>query len=241
MQLPVSVILPVHNGARFVGEAIKSVLVEPVCELIIVDDGSTDGTADAIRAAVGACSFTGTGGVQVIRTEHRGVGHARNVALGRTSCSFIACIDADDVWVPGKTKKQLDALRANGANEGRYRAGYAASLVEHFLEDGFVIPETLRTDKLGTIELPFPSNLITQRDVFIQVGGFDPDLVCANDVDWYRRATEIGIDKVVVPEVLVRKRVHDENLSLCQGHDMQRQIFQVIKRKVEPGMFPWWK
>jgi glycosyltransferase involved in cell wall biosynthesis len=235
MTLPVSVILPVKNGARFVRDAIDSVLAENVAEFLVVDDGSTDGTAALAVQYLNA--HAGDTNWWVMRGPVAGVGSARNYGLRRSTQPWIALIDADDIWLPGKTKKQLAALEQAEKDYGDMDA-FASSRVEHFLDIGYDIPATLRADKLGEIDLFFPSNLLCRRLVFHRVGGFDPDLVCANDVDWYHRAQKLGVRRVHVPEVLVRKRVHDTNLSLCQGHDMQRQIFEVLKRKVEPNMFP---
>ena len=228
-RLPVSTILAVRNGERFLGQAIESVLAEPIAELIIVDDGSTDGTHHIISEFERRDSR-----VILLRTDATtgsGVGAARNLGLKTSVLPYIAFMDADDIWLPGKTKRQLEKL-------GYERMAYASSDVDHFLEPGYELPKSLRADKLGRISLFFPPNFLAHRYVFEVVGGFDPGLVCANDVDWYRRALALGVTRRHVPEILVRKRVHSSNLSMGQGHDMAQQLLIVARRKVEPRMFP---
>jgi glycosyltransferase involved in cell wall biosynthesis len=238
MTLPVSVVLPVRNGERFVTQALRSVLMEDVAQIIVVDDHSTD---DSARVAGEFLHPTLVPSWMILDnsiSDVPGVGSARNLGIGRATEPWIALIDADDIWVRGKTEKQLTDLRTRGLL-GHTNA-FTSSLVEHFVEPGHEVPETLRQDKLGTIPLFFPSNLLCHREVFERVGGFNPGLVCANDVDWYRRASALGVTRLHLEEVLVRKRVHDQNLSLCQGHDMQKQILQVLAREPAPGMFPIW-
>lgn len=243
MTLPVSVIIPVRDS-RFFHEALASAIAEDVQQIIVICDGAFGWAEendaeenDGFRALLAWPDQLAerNRNDHFISTPPRGVGRARNDALKEADQPYIALLDADDVWMPGKTQKQLDALEA-----WPHRRTFTSSLVDQFVSVGFERPATLREDKLGVISLFFPSNLLCHREVFERVGGFDPNLVCANDVDWYRRALGLGIERVHTNEVLVRKRVHDENLSLCQGHDMQRQIFEVLKRKPELGMFPIW-
>jgi glycosyltransferase involved in cell wall biosynthesis len=98
----VSVVVPVRNGERFLGEALDSVLAqdyEPV-ELIVVDDGSTDGSGD----------IAGARGAHVIRQEGGGLAAARNAGLAAAQGELVAFIDADDVWLPGKLVRQVEYL-----------------------------------------------------------------------------------------------------------------------------------
>jgi glycosyltransferase involved in cell wall biosynthesis len=232
---PVSVVLPVKNGARFIEDALGSVVREDVAQIVVVDDGSSDNTVEIVNKYLKRLGGIVAWQLHEFGGSH-GVGKARNHGLRCVTEDWIALIDADDIWMPGKTSYQLALLR--GLKHPK--RAFTSSLVEHFIEPGYEVPDTLRKEKLGTIPLFFPSNLLCHREVFERVGGFDPDLVCANDVDWYRRALALGIERLHIDEMLVKKRVHDQNLSLCQGHDMMKQIMRVVKRPVEPGMFPIW-
>jgi glycosyltransferase involved in cell wall biosynthesis len=99
-----SVVIPSYNRAHVVGEAIESVLTQGIdsVQVIVVDDGSTDGTREAV-ARFGSR-------VQYVRQENQGAGAARNTGLDLAEGTFIAFLDSDDVWLPGKLATELDLL-----------------------------------------------------------------------------------------------------------------------------------
>jgi glycosyltransferase involved in cell wall biosynthesis len=101
----ISVIIPTLNSVRFIGEAIDSALNQsvPVSEILVVDGGSRDGTVEAARKIGGP--------VQVLSQEGRGRPGARNTGLRRATGDFIALLDSDDLWVPGKLAAQLDFFK----------------------------------------------------------------------------------------------------------------------------------
>jgi glycosyltransferase involved in cell wall biosynthesis len=102
----ISVVCAVHNGERFISEAIDGVLAQAGVrlELILVDDGSTDGTPDVLAARAK------DGRVTVVTQVNRGVAAARNAGISRARGEFVAFLDADDVWRPDKLKRQVDLL-----------------------------------------------------------------------------------------------------------------------------------
>ncbi len=101
----VSVIIPTYNRCAMVREAIASVLAQRDVnfELIVVDDGSTDGTSEMLA---------GLDGIIVERTAHRGPAAARNRGVARATAPLIAFLDSDDLWVPDKLSRQLGFMRA---------------------------------------------------------------------------------------------------------------------------------
>jgi glycosyltransferase involved in cell wall biosynthesis len=103
----ISVIIPAYNVEVFLSETIVSVLKQtyPVDEVIVVDDGSTDRTADIAE------SFDGV--VHVIRQDNAGASFARNRALRHASGDIIAFLDADDLWEPHKLERQIAYLAAH--------------------------------------------------------------------------------------------------------------------------------
>ena len=107
----VSAVVPTYNRAHLVGEAIRSVLAQslPVCEVIVVDDGSTDGT----KEAVGRLSDANPGLIRYIRQENAGPGAARNRGIREASGDWVAFQDSDDLWLPEKIAWQVDFLRRN--------------------------------------------------------------------------------------------------------------------------------
>ena len=104
----VSVIVPAYNAAPFLGEALDSVFAQglPVLEVVVVDDGSTDGTAEVARRF--------GRGVRVLTQPRSGSGQARNVGLAETTGELVAFLDADDVWVREKMAPQNPSLEKYG-------------------------------------------------------------------------------------------------------------------------------
>lgn len=107
----VDVVIPVFNGASAIEHALRSALAQDVGliqRIIVIDDGSTDASAAAIRAL-------DLPEVELIQTENRGVAAARNLGVERSTSEWVAFLDADDVWAVGKLKAQLDAAKSYGA------------------------------------------------------------------------------------------------------------------------------
>ncbi|MEX2400210.1 MAG: glycosyltransferase family 2 protein [Rhodothermales bacterium] len=110
-----SVILPAYNAAPYIREALQSVFDQtyPSFEIIVVDDGSTDGTAEIVREYAAADTR-----VTLVRQSNQGVGAARNTAIRHARGIYIAPLDADDRWAPDKLQKQVARMVAMGASAG---------------------------------------------------------------------------------------------------------------------------
>jgi glycosyltransferase involved in cell wall biosynthesis len=188
----VSVIIPVYNGERFLAEAIQSVLDQtlPPDEIIVVDGGSTDGSA-AVAARYE--------GVAVLGHPRRGIGAALNLALSHARGDLIASLDADDRWLPDKLEKQVSALTADPALDMVF--GH----VRQFHGSG------------GPAGDPQPGisrcAMLVRRVAFDQVGAFAEDLGVHEFVDWYARAQERGLRSIALPDVVFERRIHDDNLG----------------------------
>src|ERR1022692_2070993 len=103
----VSAVIPTYNRARFVGEAIDSILAQsrPVDEIIVVDDGSTDNTVESLKKYGAA--------IRCVRHQNNGPSAARNRGVKESKCDFVAFLDSDDLWVPRKNELQLRFLVDN--------------------------------------------------------------------------------------------------------------------------------
>jgi glycosyltransferase involved in cell wall biosynthesis len=192
-----------------------------VSELVLVDDGSRDGGLEVAREA-----WSDPRPLIIAEyKEARGVGAARNLGIRLCSSPMIAQLDGDDFWLPGKTRAQLQAL-------GDDQLAVSFTLVEQFL-DGVPCPKILKPETIGVpLNVALPSSLLCHRRVYELVGGFDENIPCANDIDWFRRAFGLGHRRIDVPEVFVKKRIHGNNLSLHQGHDMTKQLLRVLSKPV---------
>ncbi|MGI8927592.1 MAG: glycosyltransferase family 2 protein [Tepidiformaceae bacterium] len=196
----VSVVIPVYNGERFLAEAIESACWQThrPKETIVVDDGSTDGSAAITRAWPG---------VRCISQANAGLATARNTGIEAASGDFVALLDADDIWTPDKLALQLEALAAAPD------AGYASSWHRDFFEPGEPVNSSYRTHLGDEPSGGLPSSWLVRRETFPRVGLFDPAFEMAEDADWHLRATDADVPPVLVREVLVLRRRHDSNLS----------------------------
>jgi glycosyltransferase involved in cell wall biosynthesis len=206
--MTVSVIIPAYNAESFLAAAIESVLAQtrPPVELIVVDDGSTDGSA-RIAAGYGR-------NVRCLTQRNAGVASARNNGAAQAASEWLAFLDADDIWLPQKLHRQLEAIgdsdcacftairvvdHGGHPREDRGTAGTRLDL-EAFLMHDDRIPQTI------------PSTMLVRRDVFLSLGGFDEHLSTAADWDLLIRLRLYGT-LAYVPEPLVHYRRHASNMS----------------------------
>lgn len=201
--MSVTCILPVYNGERFLAEALDSVLDQNVSDLevLVVDDGSTDCTA-AILDRYGPK-------IRVVRQENLGVSPARNRGLDEAGSEYIAFQDCDDLWMPGKLARQLAAF------EERPELDLCLGMVQNFWMDELAAEE--RAYRGSSFAAPAPGYLlqalVARRSAFERVGRFDTTLGVGEDNDWFLRARDAGLVEEMIPDVLVRRRLHLNNLT----------------------------
>jgi len=197
----VSVVIPVFNGERFLAETLDSVFAQdyPSFEVIVVDDGSVDGTADVAR------SFEG---VRYIHQDNQGQAVARNTGINAARGELLAFLDADDLWTPNKLSVQVGYLLDHP------EIGFTLARQRIFLEPGAERPPWLRDDLIEEDHVGFfPSTLVSRKSVFETIGVYDPSYRIGESADWFARARDAGIRRAIVQEVLLHKRVHGVNLT----------------------------
>jgi len=214
-----SVVIPVYNGEKFIARAIDSVLAQtmPAFEIIVVNDGSRDGTAEVL-AAYGDR-------IRVISIPNGGVANARNMGIKAVRGDFVAFLDADDIWVPEKLAKQLEAFKrypevgfscCNFLTFNKW-SGEKVAHFAHLPESlGLNFDEPLQrsavevlvdTNFVGTC-----SNVIIKKSVLDKVGLFNTAYRQAEDFDlWLRCALVTPF--LVQSEKLLEKISHDQNLT----------------------------
>jgi glycosyltransferase involved in cell wall biosynthesis len=197
----VSVIVPVFNGERFLGQALESIMAQDYApfEVIVVDDGSTDGSAAISRSYKD---------VRYICQENSGVAVAKNAGITAARGEFIAFLDHDDTWPPNKLRVQAGYLVDHP------ETGCVFSRHHIFLEPGtprppWLKPEFLENDQLGA----FACTMVVRKAVFDAVGVFGPDFRVGEDTDWIARAKDAGVRMTILPDVLLYRRVHSSNIS----------------------------
>lgn len=200
----VSVIIPTFNRARLLQESVSSVVRQSHkdWELLIVDDGSTDGTEAAVRPLLEDPR------IRYLKRPNGGVSRARNAGIKETSAPWVAFLDSDDVWLPSKLERQMaDLEAAPGAVMGITHCaavGADGGLVEEFRPTGEAALERLI---LGANVFPgAASSALVRRTALEAAGGFDEELQFSADWDmWIRLAAQGAV--CVTPEILVRYRL----------------------------------
>lgn len=228
----VSVIIPTYNRAGFLKEAVDSVLSQEVSdvELIVVDDGSTDGTPDLL-ARYGDR-------LRVIRQENAGVSAARNAGLRRAAGDLIALLDSDDLWLPGKLAAQTAFFQANPES-------VVCQTEELWVRRGRRInPGKRHRKRAGWIFIPSlslclvsPSAVMMRRSLLDEVGLFDESLPACEDYDlWLRIACRHPIDLIGTP-LIVKRGGHPDQLSAAPGLDRYRiqSILKLLEGKSLPS------
>ena len=197
----ISILIPVYNGARFLHETLESVVRQtyPALDIIVVDDGSTDASADIVR------SFPQ---IRYFHQPNQGVASARNHALRQAAGDYVALIDQDDLWPAEKLAIQAAFLEAHP--EIAYVIGHektflsadvppAPWMTEHYLEES----------RPGYLT----GTLLVRRKIFEKIGFFDAGYRTADDFDWFTRARDMNVPMRLLPEVALYKRHHQQNLS----------------------------
>ncbi|QOY87561.1 glycosyltransferase family 2 protein [Paludibaculum fermentans] len=216
----ISAIITAYNSERYLSEAIDSALGQtlPPDEILIIDDGSTDGTrgvAESYGEPVRYCW-----------QRNQGPGGARMLGIRESKGDVLVFLDADDLWMPEKVARQSAALDEDPDLDIVFN-----HLVQFRSPD--LSPEVAAT--LICDETPHPAPLISgmmaRRRAFDRVGPLRTDLK-AEFVDWYMRAQEAGIKSLTLDEVLHKRRLHPDNFTL-QNKDVRREYLQVIKAALD--------
>jgi glycosyltransferase involved in cell wall biosynthesis len=187
----IAVVIPVRDGRAYLPEAIESAQQQlpPPAELIVVDDGSTDGSGEAALVL----------GARVVTQAPLGPGAARNLGVASATSELVAFLDSDDRMAPGRLEIQGAALAADETLDGAF------GLMRRF------------ADGTGAYGAPerclLPSAFLTRRRFFVDSGGFDPALPAGEFVDWMVRCRELGRRFHVVDAVVAERRVHESNLT----------------------------
>jgi glycosyltransferase involved in cell wall biosynthesis len=205
----ISAVVPVHNSEAYVGEALTAILSQthPPDEVIVVDDGSTDGSQDELA------QFRGE--IRVVSQANRGVAGAMNRCYEESRGAYVAKCDADDIWEPEKLERQIEALGARpeidiavtgasffGGTEGP-RAPYSG--------EGVLIREELER-RLYRGNFICSCGTLVRRRLHQQLGPFDEEIAC-EDYDFWLRALGAGATFFYDPSVLVRCRAHPRQVS----------------------------
>lgn len=219
----ISVIVPVYNGEKYLREALDSVLNQSVkpFEVLVVDDGSTDTTAELARQYGERILY--------IRRSNGGAAAARNDGVKNATGNYIAFLDADDYWDTQKLERQLREIKKPDAANmlfGMVSQFYSPETGEDFRKQYQCPGEPVK----GT----HPGTLLMKRDDFLKVGFFSTEYKTGEFIEWYQRAQEAGMSSAFLPEVLIYRRIHPLNHGILhkqQTDDYARIVKDMLLRR----------
>jgi glycosyltransferase involved in cell wall biosynthesis len=215
----ISVIIPVYNRDRYLAEAIDSVLAQtyPSIELLIVDDGSTDRSAEIAQQYSLCYHFQ----------PNAGISAARNTGVSLAKGEFLAFLDSDDIWVSDKLTKQMAAFAADLTLEAVF--GYAQQFYSPELDAA--LRQQIRCPE-EPLAAHLPTAMLIKRSSFDRIGQFNPTLKVGGDISWYITALEQNLRQVTLPDVVYYRRLHDKNNgTIAREHTNER--FHLLKAKID--------
>lgn len=231
-QPTIAVIMAVKNAARYLRVALDSVMAQSyaVAEAILVDGQSTDDTEAIAR------SYPNVRWMQESREKKTGYAAAWNDGIRAATTDLVAILDSDDYWTPDKLRIQVAAL--SQVPEARCAIGH----VQFFAEPGETLPSSFKPSLLERPHVAYmPGALLAQRSLFDDIGDFDTAMEIANDIEWFARLKDRRVPIVVVPDVVIHKRVHARNLSYATARtpiinqEMIRALRESIHRQRTSG------
>lgn len=219
----ISCIVPVFNGELYIRETLDSIIAQtykPV-EIIVLDDGSTDGTA-GVAAEYGSR-------IEYHRQPNGGLASARNAGIKVSAGEFISFLDADDLWHREKLDCQMKRFNARPELE------FSVTRVRNFWSPE--LAEEMKRHNDERLMLPWPgytcNTLLARKHVFERAGMFDASIKVGEDVDWFFRAAEFGLIGELMPDVLVYRRLHMSNMTRVNASESRDALLKIVKASIE--------
>lgn len=217
----ISVVIPCYDREKYIEAAIDSVLAQEYhpLEIIIVDDGSRDSSIEIIERFGSA--------VTLIRQENAGAAAARNTGVRNSLGTFLSFLDSDDLWADDKLAKQLDVMTRQPEIDLAF--AHAEEFISPELADD--VANTIRCRE-GAMPARLQSTMLIRREAFLKVGFFDETLTIGEGIDWLARANDAGIRSVVLPDVLLRRRLHETNIGRTKK-GMRQDYVRALKAALD--------
>ena len=223
----VSVIIPTYNRAHVLGEAIESVLSQTYddLELIVVDDGSQDGTRDVVASYSSRLTY--------LYQENRGVSTARNRGIEQSRGSYLSFLDSDDLWLKEKLYLQMEYMKVHPealicyTDEIWIRKGVRVNqMKKHRKYSGMIFEHCL------PLCIVSPSSVLIHRQLLNEVGVFDETLEVCEDYDlWLRISARYPIHFIETP-LIIKRGGHEDQLSK-QGKGQDRFRIKALVKLLE--------
>lgn len=227
-----SAVIPVYNGERYLAEALDSVMAQdyPGLEVVVIDDGSTDRSGAIARSYARGQPHP----LRYHRQDNAGLSAAQNAGVREASGEFIGFLDCDDLWTPGKVSRQMAAFASRPDLDmvfGRVEQFYSPELAASGSAPGLEAREVMPGYSTGT--------LLARRRAFERTGPFSPAFRLGEFLDWYARACDAGLNSIMLDDILLRRRIHQDNMGRRE-RDKRADYLRVFKatldrRRQPPG------
>lgn len=216
----ISVIIPVYNCERYLAEAVECVLRQSYSphEVIVIDDGSRDGSARVAQ------SFGQS--VRYRFQENAGIGAARNHGASLARGDMIAFLDADDLWLGDKSARQMAAFDADPSLDivsGHLEHFHSPELDEAVKQKIYCPPGLMPASLAGAL---------IRREFFERVGDFEINWRVGEGIGWLMRATEAGARMLTLPDLVIRRRLHETNQT-ARNRAHLNEYARVIKAALD--------
>lgn len=210
----ISVIIPVFNCGDFLCKAIDSILVQTLqnTEIVVIDDGSTDRTADICLKY--------NDKIRYFHQENRGVSSARNLGLKQSLGEFIIFLDADDILLPNSLELLRKSLEKQ--NESMITIGLSQEIVKE---------NTLWKSHKNPYRGAYLSATMFRKEIFKIVGRFDENLNIGEDIDLFFRLRELQIPIAYLDQVILLYRRHENNSSKA-AIDVHKSLLKACRQSL---------
>lgn len=219
----ISCIVPVFNGEKYLQKTMDSILDQSYnpLEIIVVDDGSTDKTAEIVKGYNAYVSY--------LWQPNKGPTSARNLGLNAAKGEFVTFLDSDDLWHPEKLKRQIDRLHS------RPELDICLTHVQNFWIDELADEKYKFRNHRRSKLLPgyTVNSLFTRLSFFEKIGLFDQELEHSADTEWFLRAEEHDAVVEILPDVLVYRRMHSTNHSRIRASNSLNEYLHLVKRSLD--------
>lgn len=217
----VSVIVPIHNGERYLRETLESILAQAYrpLEVVAVDDGSTDSSGKIAK------SFGSE--VRYVSQAQQGHPAARNTGVNVSRGAFVAFLDHDDLWTPNKLELQMEYFRRDPD----------CDLVFGHIRNFFSPDMTADARAKVSVPLdPLPGllqgSMLARRESFLRVGLFSEEQGTGDFLDWYGRAMALGLKCHMLAETVVHRRIHYSNYMRTHQHERHHYV-RILKQLLD--------
>jgi glycosyltransferase involved in cell wall biosynthesis len=232
--MKLSVIMPVYNRERYVVSALRSLVRQRDAadlDIIVIDDGSTDGSAEAVRSMIGQYPS-----IRLFHQAHRGVAKARNAGLRQlpSDAEFVSFLDSDDISLAGRFKADLARFRAEPGLE----LAYSLMTMADRIDDERLEPTA--DSRLMTLRGISLTTALFSRRLIERIGYFDEEFEQAEDTDYLLRVFESGPNYELLDTVAIYCRRHAGNMTKERGSRLRNHLRAIHKsmrrRRTNPSL-----